>query len=76
SHNGQGTDIYNFIERDGYLESDTCIEVSDAISVKLVIWHHDHTHDFDVHFIAGSHSGSETNEYQDVLVPTRSDTSI
>ncbi|EKG0020173.1 nickel/cobalt efflux protein RcnA [Vibrio cholerae] len=65
SHNGQGADIYNFIERDGYLESDTCIEVSDAISVKLVIGHHDHTHDFDVHFIAGSHSGSETNEYQD-----------
>jgi nickel/cobalt transporter (NicO) family protein len=65
SNNLQPADIYNFIERDGYLESASCIEASDDFSVTLMIGHHDHTHDFDIHFSSGSHSGSDNKEYQD-----------
>ncbi|MCV5244942.1 hypothetical protein OFC58_30575, partial [Escherichia coli] len=55
----QPADIYHFIERDGYLESASCIKVSNGLSVTLIIGHHDHTHDFDVHFRPGSHLESE-----------------
>ncbi|MCV6004859.1 nickel/cobalt efflux protein RcnA, partial [Escherichia coli] len=61
----QPADIYHFIERDGYLESASCIEVSNGLSVTLIIGHHDHTHDFDVHFRPGSHLENEDKEYQD-----------
>ncbi|KHD25741.1 nickel transporter [Vibrio caribbeanicus] len=65
SSNAQSTDTYHFIERDGYLESASCIEASDDLSVTLVVGHHDHTHDFDVHFSSRAHSGSDNKEYQD-----------
>lgn len=65
SHQSQGSDIYHFIERDGYLESASCIEATDDFSVTLIIGHHDHTHDFDVHFSSASNSESEDKEYQD-----------
>ncbi|MGF1745556.1 nickel/cobalt efflux protein RcnA [Vibrio minamisatsumaniensis] len=65
SSNSQPADVYQFTERNGYLESSSCIEVSDDFSVTLIIGHHDHTHDFDVHFSANSHSGSDNKEYQD-----------
>ncbi|EGR1157119.1 MULTISPECIES: nickel/cobalt efflux protein RcnA [Vibrio] len=65
SNNSQSSDIYHFIERDGYLESASCIEASDDFCVTLIIGHHDHTHDFDVHFSSGSHPGSDNKEYQD-----------
>ncbi|ELA8097579.1 nickel/cobalt efflux protein RcnA [Vibrio parahaemolyticus] len=65
SNDSQSADIYHFIERDGYLESASCIEASDDLSVTLIIGHHDHTHDFDVHFSSGSHPGSDNKEYQD-----------
>ncbi|MGX9994921.1 nickel/cobalt efflux protein RcnA [Vibrio sp. JZG120] len=61
----QPSDIYHFIERDGYLESASCIEASDDFFVTLMVGHHDHTHDFEVHFHADSHSESENKEYQD-----------
>ncbi|HHX8480160.1 TPA: nickel/cobalt efflux transporter [Vibrio diabolicus] len=53
----QPSDIYHFIDRDGYLESASCIEASDDFFVTLMVGHHDHTHDFEVHFHADSHSG-------------------
>nr|WP_275116326.1 nickel/cobalt efflux transporter [Vibrio diabolicus] len=61
----QPSDIYHFIERDGYLESASCIEASDDFFVTLMVGHHDHTHDFEVHFHADSHSEGENKEYQD-----------
>lgn len=65
SKNSQIADTYHFIERDGYLESASCIEASDDFSVALIIGHHDHTHDFEVSFHPDSHSGKENKEYQD-----------
>lgn len=65
STNSQPDDIYHFIGHEGYLESASCIEASDDFSVTLIIGHHDHTHDFDVHFSSGSLSGSDNKEYQD-----------
>ena len=63
--NPQPADTYHFVERDGYLESASCIEGSDDLFVTLIIGHHDHTHDFEVHFNANAHSEHEEKEYQD-----------
>ncbi|MDN3685965.1 nickel/cobalt efflux transporter [Vibrio sinaloensis] len=65
SNTSQPADIYHFIERDGYLESASCIETSDDVTVTLLIGHHDHTHDFTVRFSSVSKSESEDKEYQD-----------
>ncbi|MCK6264506.1 nickel/cobalt efflux protein RcnA [Vibrio sp. ZSDE26] len=61
----QPSEVYYFIEYDGYLESAFCIEKADDISVMLMIGHHDHTHDFEVHFHSESSSNQEDTEYQD-----------
>lgn len=65
--NGQPTETYHFVEREGYLESVSCIESFDSFSIIVSIGHHDHSHDFAVHFNseAHPHSEAETKEYQD-----------
>ncbi|MCG3723216.1 nickel/cobalt efflux protein RcnA [Vibrio cincinnatiensis] len=61
----QPIDTYSFTERDGYLESTMPFEAADDFSVTLMIGHHDHSHDFDVHFHAETHSEGDNKEYQD-----------
>lgn len=61
----QSTEPYHFVNRDGYLESASCIDASHDISATLIIGHHDHTHDFEVHFSSDAHSQHEHHEYQD-----------
>ncbi|WP_295894655.1 nickel/cobalt efflux protein RcnA [uncultured Vibrio sp.] len=65
SENVQPAEVLHFIERDGYLESTSCIEASDDFYATLHMGHHGHTHDFDVHFSSHSHFESEGKEYQD-----------
>ncbi|UXI03373.1 nickel/cobalt efflux protein RcnA [Photobacterium sp. TY1-4] len=65
THSGKPSDTYHFVARDGYLESASCIENTENLSVTLVIGHHDHTHDFEVHFHDYVHDGAENQEYQD-----------
>ncbi|MDC5852750.1 nickel/cobalt efflux protein RcnA [Vibrio europaeus] len=61
----QDIDNYEFIERDGYLESTSSLTQRDDVKVKLMIGHHGHTHDFDVYFHSNSDLNSEEKEYQD-----------
>lgn len=61
----QAIDVYEFVERDGYLESTSSLTQRDDVKVKLMIGHHDHTHDFDVHFHSNLESNNEEKEYQD-----------
>ncbi|GGN37944.1 MULTISPECIES: nickel/cobalt efflux protein RcnA [Marinomonas] len=58
---------YDFIERDGYLESALSFQDTNQLSVNLMIGHDHHVHDFDVHFHEHSHLSEESNdkEYQD-----------
>ncbi|MCL9773738.1 nickel/cobalt efflux protein RcnA [Vibrio methylphosphonaticus] len=65
SKNKQTVDTIIFNEQAGYLESECGVEASDDFTVTLAIGHHDHTHDFDVHFNANAQSVSENKEYQD-----------
>jgi len=69
---------YEFIERNGYLESTLSIADTNQLSVKLMVGHHDHTHDFDVHFHENSHLSREhdNEKYQDAKrhVKTNEDT--
>ncbi|WP_108650588.1 nickel/cobalt efflux protein RcnA [Dongshaea marina] len=62
----QAVDYY-FVERNGYLESASCVVKAPKLSTRLVIGHHDHTHDFDVHFHEHGHPAESVGkqEYQD-----------
>ncbi len=58
---------YNFVERNNYLESELSFQGTRQLSVKLMIEHRRHFHNFDVHFHEHNHlSGNHDNkEYQD-----------
>ncbi|CCN63542.1 putative Nickel/cobalt transporter,high-affinity [Vibrio nigripulchritudo POn4] len=59
------SETYNFIQRDGYLESASCIERTSDLSVTLFIGHHNHSHEFSVRFNADSQLAIKAPEYQD-----------
>ncbi len=61
----QRCEFLTFSEQEGNLETTSCIEYLDNLSVTLIIGHHDHSHDFDVHFNSHSSTGAEDKEYQD-----------
>ncbi|WMC10673.1 nickel/cobalt efflux protein RcnA [Oceanimonas pelagia] len=58
-------EVYHFIEKEGYLESASCVEKAEHLALTLSIGHHHHTHDFDVHFHPHAHGREGGQEYQD-----------
>lgn len=55
----------SFVERNGYLESVSSIAATNELSATLLMEHHNHTHDFDVHFNAHGQQDEDSKEYQD-----------
>ncbi|PJE54638.1 nickel/cobalt efflux protein RcnA [Marinomonas sp. BSi20584] len=58
---------YDFVECNDYLESALSFQGTRQLSVKLIIGHRRHSHDFDVHFHEHSHfsEDNDNKEYQD-----------
>lgn len=54
---------HKFVDCNGYLESNNTAEIKENSVVKLMIGHHDHTHDFDIQF--SRRMVSENEVYQD-----------
>ncbi|MBC3767073.1 nickel/cobalt efflux transporter [Neptunicella marina] len=59
------SELSQFVQRDGYLESISRIQASNDFSVTLMMTHHDHTHDFNVHFHEDAQLINENKQYQD-----------